>query len=103
MRIRDKLGGIVKVITMGPPQAQSALRNAIAFGADEGYLVSDPVFAGSDTWATSYTLAHAIKKLGSFETDEKGHFMTTMEIPENQKADRVDFKIKDKKRTDNAR
>ncbi|MFP4416989.1 MAG: electron transfer flavoprotein subunit beta/FixA family protein [Fibrobacterota bacterium] len=64
LRIRDKVGGTVKVITMGPPQAQSALRTAIAMGADEAYLISDRAFAGSDTWATSYTLAQGIKKLG---------------------------------------
>jgi electron transfer flavoprotein beta subunit len=64
LRIKEKAGGIVKVITMGPPQAQSALKSAIAMGADEGYLISDPAFAGSDTWATSYTLSKGIQALG---------------------------------------
>ena len=45
------------MITMGPTQAEAALRSAIAMGADEGYLISDRAFAGSDTWATSYTLS----------------------------------------------
>jgi len=64
LRIREKKGGIVKVITMGPPQADAALRQAIAMGADEGYLISDRAFAGSDTWATSYAVSRGIKKLG---------------------------------------
>lgn len=63
LRIKEKIGGIVKVITMGPPQAESALRSAIAMGADEGILVTDRQFAGSDTWATSYTLSRAIRTL----------------------------------------
>ena len=53
--------------TAGPPQATNALRDAIALGADEGILLSDRAFAGSDTWATSYTLASAIKKIGTFD------------------------------------
>ncbi len=67
LRIRDKVGGTVKVITMGPPQAESALRSAIAMGADEAILISDRAFAGSDTWATSYTLGQGIKKLGEVD------------------------------------
>jgi electron transfer flavoprotein beta subunit len=63
LRIREKAGGVVKVITMGPPQADVALRSAIAMGADEGILVTDRQFAGSDTWATSYTLSSAIKTI----------------------------------------
>lgn len=64
IRIKEKVGGVVKVITMGPPQADSALRSAIAMGADEGYLLTDRAFAGSDTWATSYALSSGIKTLG---------------------------------------
>ncbi|MDR0330660.1 MAG: electron transfer flavoprotein subunit beta/FixA family protein [Chitinispirillales bacterium] len=67
IRIKEKIGGNVLVITMGPPQADAALRSAIAMGADEGYLVSDRAFAGSDTWATSYTLSGAIKTLGQVD------------------------------------
>ncbi|NQT94983.1 MAG: electron transfer flavoprotein subunit beta/FixA family protein [Candidatus Omnitrophica bacterium] len=67
VRTKEKLGGKVTVITMGPPQAEAALREAISMGADEGVLVSDRAFAGSDTWATSYTLSAAIKKLESFD------------------------------------
>jgi len=67
VRLKERFGGKISVITMGPPQADSALREAISMGADEGYLVCDRAFAGSDTWATSYTLAGAIKKLGGFD------------------------------------
>ncbi|MDD5465349.1 MAG: electron transfer flavoprotein subunit beta/FixA family protein [Candidatus Omnitrophica bacterium] len=67
LRLKERFGGKISVITMGPPQAEGALREAISMGADEGYLVCDRAFAGSDTWATSYTLAGAIKKLGSFD------------------------------------
>jgi electron transfer flavoprotein beta subunit len=65
LQIRDELGGKVTVLTMGPPQAETALREAISMGADEAVLLSDKAFAGSDTWATSYTLAKAIQKLGA--------------------------------------
>ena len=71
LRQREAHGGKVTVISLGPPQAESALREAISLGADEGVLVSDRAFAGSDTWATSYTLSMALKKLGAdngFET-----------------------------------
>jgi len=63
IRLREKLGGTVTAITMGPPQAEAVLREAISMGVDKGILVSDVAFAGSDTWATSYTLAQAIRKL----------------------------------------
>jgi electron transfer flavoprotein beta subunit len=64
LRLREKRGGKVTALSMGPPQAEAALREALAMGADEGVLVSDRAFAGSDTWATSYTLALAIRKVG---------------------------------------
>jgi electron transfer flavoprotein beta subunit len=65
LRIKERTGnGNVKVITMGPPQAEEALRTAVAMGVDESVLISDRAFAGSDTWATSYTLAKAIRSLG---------------------------------------
>ena len=65
LQIRDTSDGKVTVLTMGPPQAETSLREAISMGADEAVLLSDKAFAGSDTWATSYTLAMAIKKLGA--------------------------------------
>jgi electron transfer flavoprotein beta subunit len=52
---------------MGPPQAEEMLREAISCGADRAFLVSDRSFAGADTWATSYTLEHALKKIGNFD------------------------------------
>ena len=67
LRLREKFGGKVTVITMGPPQAKEALKEAIAMGADEAILLSDRAFAGSDTWATAYTLANAIRKIGDFD------------------------------------
>lgn len=66
LRLRDAKGGRVTVISMGPPQAKEALRKALAMGADQAVLISDSSLAGSDTLATSYTLAMGIKKIGSF-------------------------------------
>ncbi|MDP2943836.1 MAG: electron transfer flavoprotein subunit beta/FixA family protein [Candidatus Omnitrophota bacterium] len=66
VRLKEKFGGKVTVITMGPPQAESALREAISLGIDEGILLTDRAFAGSDTWATSYTLAAAIRKIAQY-------------------------------------
>ncbi|MBU0502750.1 MAG: electron transfer flavoprotein subunit beta/FixA family protein [bacterium] len=66
LKLKEKHGGKVTVITMGPPQAAEALKTTIAMGADEVYLISDRAFAGSDTWATSYTLSQAIKKIGDY-------------------------------------
>jgi len=67
LRLREKIGGRVTVISMGPPQAETSLRKALAMGVDRAILLSDKSFAGSDTLATSYTLAMAIKKLGKFD------------------------------------
>ncbi len=64
LRLKAKTGGTVTIVSMGPPQAENAIREAIAMGADEGILLSDRAFAGSDTWATSYTIAMAIRKIG---------------------------------------
>jgi electron transfer flavoprotein beta subunit len=63
LQIREKVGGNITIITMGPPQAEVALRDAISMGADNAVLLTDKAFAGSDTWATSYTLSKAIEKL----------------------------------------
>lgn len=68
VRLKDENEGTkVTVITMGPPQAKVALKEALAMGADEAILLSDRAFAGADTWATSTTLAGAIKKIGNFD------------------------------------
>lgn len=63
LTLKDRLGAKVSVVSMGPPQAQVILREALAKGADAAYLVTDRAFAGSDTLATSYTLAKAIAKI----------------------------------------
>jgi electron transfer flavoprotein beta subunit len=67
VRIKEKLGGKVTVLTMGPPQADAALREAISLGADEAVLLSDRAFAGADTWATAYTLSRAVLKIEKFD------------------------------------
>ena len=63
LTLKDSIGAEVAVITMGPPQADAVLREAMAMGADTAYLVTDRAFGGADTLATSTTLAAAIKKL----------------------------------------
>ena len=63
LTIKDNVGGKVTVISMGPPQAQNALREALCMGADEAILITDRAFAGADTLATSKTLAGALKNL----------------------------------------
>lgn len=67
LQLKDKNGGTVTVISMGPPQAQEALKECLAMGADNAVLISDRAFGGSDTLATSYTLAAAIRKLGQYD------------------------------------
>lgn len=67
LQLKEKNGGKVTVVSMGPPQAKDALKECLAMGADEAYLVSDRAFGGADTLATSYTLAAALKKLGKFD------------------------------------
>jgi electron transfer flavoprotein beta subunit len=63
LALKESLGGKVTVLSMGPPQADIALREALAMGADEAILLSDRRFGGADTWATSCTLAAALRKL----------------------------------------
>ncbi len=67
LRLKDQYGGKVTVISMGPPQAKAVLREALSMGADDAYLVTDRAFGGSDTYATSYILSQAIRKLGPFD------------------------------------
>ena len=64
LRLRDRLGGTVTVLTMGPPMAEDSLRKALGIGADRGVLLTDRFFAGSDTLATSFALSQAILKIG---------------------------------------
>lgn len=63
LRIKDEKGAHITIVSMGPPQAQTALREALCMGADEAILITDRAFAGADTLATSNTIAGAIKKL----------------------------------------
>ena len=67
LRLKEKYGARVTVISMGPPQAETVLRQALSMGADEAVLLSDRAFAGADTLATSYTLSKAIETLGGVE------------------------------------
>lgn len=63
VKIKNEFGGKVSIISMGPPQAEEVIKKCIEMGADEGYLLSDRAFAGSDTLSTSYILAMGVKKI----------------------------------------
>ncbi len=63
LRIKDEMGAEITVVTMGMPKAEDVIREAFAMGADHGVLVTDPRLGGADTWATSKTIAAAIRKL----------------------------------------
>jgi electron transfer flavoprotein beta subunit len=63
LRLKDSQGAHVTVLSMGPPQAETALREALAMGADEAVLVTDRAFGGADTWATAYTISAALKTM----------------------------------------
>ena len=67
VRLKERCGGRVTAISMGPPQAEAALRETVSLGADEAILLSDRAFAGSDTWATSYVLSQAISKIADYD------------------------------------
>jgi len=67
LSLTDKLGGETRVLTMGPPQAEAVLREAVYMGADAGTLVSDFRFAGSDVLATAYTLSQAVRHMGEYD------------------------------------
>ncbi len=62
LRFRDTFGAIVSVLSMGPPQAEQSLREAIAMGVDQAYLLTDRAFGGADTLATSYALWKGVRK-----------------------------------------
>jgi electron transfer flavoprotein beta subunit len=67
LQVRERYGGQVTVVTMGPPQAAEVLREALYRGADRVVLLTDRKFAGADTLATSYALQCAVRKLGAFD------------------------------------
>lgn len=63
VRLKNKVGGTISVLSMGPPQATAVIKKSIEIGADKGYLISDRAFAGADTLATSYALSKAIERI----------------------------------------
>ena len=67
VRLRERYGGKVTAVSMGPPQAEEALRETISLGADEAVLISDRAFAGSDTWATSYVLSRTLARIADYD------------------------------------
>jgi len=67
LRIREKYSGKVTAITMGPPQAREVLEEAYAMGVDEGVVLCDMTLAGADSYATAYTLAQGVKRIGKFD------------------------------------
>ena len=67
LSLKEKYEGEVIVISMGPPQADEALREALAMGADRAILLTDRAFAGADTMATAYSLGSAVKKIGEYD------------------------------------
>jgi electron transfer flavoprotein beta subunit len=67
VHLKEKLGGEIITVTVGPEEAKTTIREALAMGADKAYVITDPMFEGSDTQATSYVLAEAVKKIGQFD------------------------------------
>lgn len=68
LRIKDQNPDtVVTILSMGPPQAEDVIREAIAMGADEGVLLTDRAFGGADTWATSSTIAGALRTIGDYD------------------------------------
>lgn len=67
IKLKEQYGGKITAVSMGPPQVENALREAVSMGVDEIILLSDRKFAGADTWATSFTLAAAIEKIKDYD------------------------------------
>ena len=67
LRIRERFGGTITAITMGPPQAEEVIRECFYMGVDEGTILTDKRFAGSDVWATAHTLSQGILTMGSYD------------------------------------
>ncbi|MFX0038538.1 MAG: electron transfer flavoprotein subunit beta/FixA family protein [Promethearchaeota archaeon] len=74
LSIKEKYGAEIIALSMGPPQAEEVLREALAMGVDKAYLLTDKLFAGADTLATSYTLSLAIRKILK-ESKNRGKFL----------------------------
>lgn len=73
LRLKEKSGGKITAVSMGPPQAIDALQEAISMGIDTGVLLTDEAFAGADTLATAYTLGKCIEKIGKYDLIICGH------------------------------
>lgn len=67
LQLKRSLGGFVTILSMGPPAAANVVKECLALGADQGILLSDRAFAGADAFATAYTLAKGIEKIGRFD------------------------------------
>ena len=67
LRLRERYSGEIVALSMGPPRAEEALREALSMGVDRAFLLTDRRFAGADTWATAHTLSRAAEKLGPFD------------------------------------
>jgi electron transfer flavoprotein beta subunit len=67
LRLWEAYGGEITALSMGPPAAEAALREALSIGVDRGFLLTNRRFAGADTWATAYTLGRATEKLGPLD------------------------------------
>jgi electron transfer flavoprotein beta subunit len=67
LQLKEQYGGHSTALSMGPPQAEEALREALSMGIDRAILLSDKAFAGADTLSTAYTLSLAAKKIGSYD------------------------------------
>ncbi len=67
IELKEEHGGEVIAVTMGPPSAEKAIKEAIAMGCDDGILLSGREFAGADTWATAYTLSRCIDDIGDYD------------------------------------
>jgi electron transfer flavoprotein beta subunit len=67
LALKKEKGAHISVISMGPPSAETIVKECMALGADKGILLSDPAFSGADAFATAYTIAFGIKKLGDFD------------------------------------
>jgi len=67
LQLKELLDAQVSVLSMGPPKAGKIVRECLALGADQGFLLCDPAFAGADAYATAYTLAKGIEKIGAYD------------------------------------
>ena len=103
LRIRERWGGEINVVSMGPPQAERAVATCCAMGADRGYLLSDACLSGSDSLATAFALSRVIKKIGfdlilcgqestDSSTGQVGpEIAEFLDIPQVTFANRIDF------------